>query len=93
MNFILNLARIPLDEQNPERKKEPDNQEDAQEDNYGDGNPKRKFTQDLFNELSHSYLCLLLSALPRTHRMTNQQDFRYKTFGYFGLFSFSYLFR
>jgi hypothetical protein len=44
-----------MDEQNPERKKEPNNQEDAQEDYDRNGKSKRKFFKDLFNIPFHSY--------------------------------------
>jgi hypothetical protein len=55
-NLILNLTRIPLNEQNPEGKKKPDNQEDAQEDNHCNGDPKRKFSKNLVNIPFHSTL-------------------------------------
>jgi hypothetical protein len=48
-----------MNEQNPERKKEPNNQEDAQEDNDRKGKSKRKFFKDLFNIPFHSCLILL----------------------------------
>src|SRR5512139_1823949 len=57
-NFILDLTCIPLNKQNPEGKKKPDNQEDAQEDNHCDGDPKRKFSKDLVNIPFHSTLPL-----------------------------------
>src|SRR5512139_2572549 len=63
-NFIFNLARIPLDEQNPERKKKPNNEEDAQENDYCNSNSKRKFFKDLFNIPFHSHPYLLLSIPP-----------------------------
>src|SRR4030042_6566809 len=48
-NFVLDLACIPLDEQNPEGKEKPNKPENAQEDNHYNGDPKRKFFKDLLN--------------------------------------------
>jgi hypothetical protein len=43
-----------MNEQNPEREKEPNNQEDAQKDNDRNSKSKRKFSKDLFNIPFHS---------------------------------------
>jgi hypothetical protein len=55
-NFILDLARIPLDEENPKGEKKPDDQENAQKDDHPDGDPKGKFFKDLLNIPLHPHL-------------------------------------
>jgi hypothetical protein len=62
-NFILDLARIPLDEENPKGEKKPDDQENAQKDDHPNGDSKRKFFKDLLNVPLHSHYESPFSAI------------------------------
>lgn len=48
-NFIFNLAGIPLDKQDPERKEKPDDEKDGHKNDQGNGDPERKLLKDLLD--------------------------------------------
>jgi len=53
MNLIFDLSRIPLDEQNPERKEKPDEKEDGQKDRHRNGEPPGQILEDMLNQPFH----------------------------------------
>jgi hypothetical protein len=53
MDLVFEFSRIPLDEQNPERKEKPDEEEDGQNDRHRNAKAPRKVLEDMLNHPFH----------------------------------------
>ena len=63
MDLVFEFSRIPLDEQNPEGKEKPDEEEDGQNDRHRNAKPPRKVLEDMLSKPLHPVSNLLRESL------------------------------